>query len=366
LAEQTGGFAVVNTNDIGKGLARAAADVRDYYLIGYAPDAGTFAAPGKTPRLHDIAVRVKRPGLTVRTRKSFVGVSDTEHAEAAETPAQQLVNAAISPFTSTDIAVQSTLLPGYAPDSGLFVRALLHIDASALRFTPGADGKSTASVDVLGMVFDRDGTEVAHLSTGFEAALTGEARQDALRQGLAYALRIPVRKAGPYQVRFAVRDRAANTFGTAGEFIDLPDVAGGAFALSGIVLRAANEQGGAAEDRVVVSAAEAVRAYAPGTELQYAYEIYNAPGPVRTALTIWRGTERVVTAPPDTLQPPAGPEKWFAARGAFKLGAALPPGRYVLQIAATSAKSRGISQSIDFEVRRLETTPQLHNSATPK
>ena len=30
LAEQTGGFAVLNTNDLAKGLARAAADVRDY------------------------------------------------------------------------------------------------------------------------------------------------------------------------------------------------------------------------------------------------------------------------------------------------------------------------------------------------
>ena len=87
------------------------------------------------------------------------------------------------------------------------------------------------------MVFDRNGTEVAHLSTGFAAALTNDAAQEALRDGIAYTLRIPIPRAGPYQVRFAVRDRASGKVGTAGEFVELPDVAHGVFALSGIVMR---------------------------------------------------------------------------------------------------------------------------------
>ena len=42
LSEQTGGFAVLNTNDLGRGLGRIVEDVRDYYVIGYVPDEGTF------------------------------------------------------------------------------------------------------------------------------------------------------------------------------------------------------------------------------------------------------------------------------------------------------------------------------------
>ena len=46
LAEQTGGFAVLNTNDLAWGLARITNDVRDYYVIGYTPSEGTFARAG--------------------------------------------------------------------------------------------------------------------------------------------------------------------------------------------------------------------------------------------------------------------------------------------------------------------------------
>ena len=358
LAEQTGGFAVFNTNDLGKGLARAAADVRDYYVIGYAPETSTFAAKGKTPEYHKISVRVTRPGLKVRTRREFLGISDADPAEADETPAQRLVDAAISPFTATDIALRATTLPGYAADRGLFVRALLHIDASALTFAPDESGKPAASADVLGMVFDRDGTEVAHLSTGFAAALTKEGAEGALRDGLAYTLRIPIPRAGPYQIRFAVRDRQSGKLGTAGEFVDVPDVAHGVFALSGIVLRGNDDlaAGSGDADRVMISPSQAVRVYKPGTQLRYACEIYNPPGPVQLTLSIWRGSDRVITAAPDTLTPPDIKERWFAAGGAFKLGDGLSPGRYVLQLAAQAkdGKSGGLSratQAIDFEVR---------------
>ena len=359
LAEQTGGFAVLNTNNIGVGLARAAEDVRDYYVIGYAPDTGTFAAKGKLPQYRKIEVRTRRSDLKVRTRKEFLGISDEDETPAAPSPAQQLVNAAISPFAATDIAVRATTLPGYSPARGLFVRALLHIDASALTFVNGEDGKSTASADVLGMVFDRDGTEVAHLSTAFSAALTGEAADTALRDGVAYTLRVPIRRAGPYQVRFAVRDRSSGKIGTAGEFIELPDIPNGTFAVSGIVLRSDDDVSAAAADadRVMISPSQAVRVYKPGARLRYACEVYNASAPVQLALTVWRGADKVLSARPDKLTPPADQPKWFSAGGAFKLGDALPPGHYVLQIAATTtdpAKAGSVTraaQVMDFEVR---------------
>ena len=117
------------------------------------------------------------------------------------------------------------------------MRTLLHIDARALTFVDSEGARKTASVDVLGMVFNQEGIEVGHLSTGFAVALTAEAESDALRDGLAYNLRIPIPRAGGYQVRFAVRDQHSGAMGSAGEFVDVDDMAGGAFALSGIVLR---------------------------------------------------------------------------------------------------------------------------------
>jgi VWFA-related protein len=359
LAEQTGGFAVLNTNDLGAGLARASQDVRDYYVIGYEPEANTFAGKGKTPQYHKISVRLKRQGLKIRTRKEFLGVSDADESAAPETPVQQLVNAAISPFTATDIAVRTTLLPGFSPDRGLFVRALLHIDASALTFTKETGGeKTTASADVLGMVFDRDGTEVGHLSTGFEVALTSAAAEDALRDGLAYTLRIPIPRAGPYQVRFAVRDRQSAKVGTAGEFINIADVPHGVFA-SGIVIAAttcAGNSGGRRPDRHL---AVAGRPRLCARRIEYACEIYNAAAPVQVAISVWRGNEG-----PERfarrLSPPPGQSLWFAAGGAFKLRTRCRP-THVLRSQPPrpirARKSHRAVQTMDFGQVKI---PQLH------
>jgi hypothetical protein len=105
---------------------------------------------------------------------------------------------------------------------------------------------------------------------------------------------------------------------------------------------------------MVISPAQALRVYRPGAQLRYACEIYNAAGPVQLALSVWRGSERVLATPADTLAPPSRAERWFAAGGAFKLGDALPPGRYVLQLAAqTTASGKAVRavQRMDFDVR---------------
>lgn len=361
LAEQTGGFAVMNNNDLARGLGRITADVRDYYVIGYVPQDGTFAKPGQKAQLHKISITVRRPGLRVKTRKGFLGISDPLVIADPESPARQLVHAATSPFGATDVALRATTLPGYSSAQGTVVRTLLHIDARALTFVDTEGGKKTAAADVLGMVFDQDGTEVAHLSTGFSVALTADAADEALREGLAYTLRIPIPRGGAYQVRFAVRDQHSGLLGSAGEFVEVPDVARGVFALSGIVLRRDDgtvPQAPTGADHLALTAAQALRAYPPGTRLSYAYEIYNAATAVRATTSIWRGTEQVFAAAPDTLIVPAGGAARFAAAGGVKLGEGLPAGSYVLQVSATTpdpkrqGRSRLAVQRMGFEVVR--------------
>ena len=242
----------------------------------------------------------------------------------------------------------------------MFVRTLLHIDAHALTFVDTADGKKEASADVLGMAFDQEGTEVAHLSTGFSVALTPQATEEALREGLAYNLRIPIRRAGAYHVRFAVRDQHSGAIGSAGEFVEMPDVAHGAFALSGIVLRSDEPDGSSVAgdaEPIRVTPAQALHTYAAGSRLSYAYEIYNATGTVRSATSVWHGVQKILDAPPATLKAPAGSEQRFAATGGIRLGEQLPPGSYVLQIGATTGdpkhegKALAAVQRIAFEVR---------------
>ncbi len=80
LAENTDGRAIVNQNDLAKGMRQIIRDSSAYYLLGYT---STLNQPDG--RFHKINVRVKRPGLEVRARPGYLALSATE-AERALTP----------------------------------------------------------------------------------------------------------------------------------------------------------------------------------------------------------------------------------------------------------------------------------------
>jgi len=66
LAAATGGLAVIGTNDFGAGFNKIAADLTMYYSLGYRADAPATDVARK------LDVKVKKPGVVVRNRESFV------------------------------------------------------------------------------------------------------------------------------------------------------------------------------------------------------------------------------------------------------------------------------------------------------
>ena len=210
------------------------------------------------------------------------------------------------------------------------------------------------------MAFDQEGIEVGHFSTGFSLALTEHAAQAALEDGVVYVLRVPIPHPGAYQVRFAVRDRHSGALGSVGEFVQIDDVAKGDFALSGIVIgenNAANVRPAEGLDAAGLLRQQARRIFAPGTNLTFAYEVYNASAPVQASITIWKGEGKITDGPTDTLTPPADAGQRFAAAGGIKLGEKLAPGDYFLQVVARTSdserkgKQRSATQRVEFEVR---------------
>lgn len=95
LADETDGRAIVNMNDIGRGMAQIVRDSSAYYLLGYnstqAPDDGKF---------HSIRVRVRRPGVQVRARSGYWALTAEETvralAPAREGPAPEVMSALAS------------------------------------------------------------------------------------------------------------------------------------------------------------------------------------------------------------------------------------------------------------------------------
>ena len=66
MAEETGGFAVVNTNDFANELRRIDAETSDYYIIGFY---STNPDPMKRTRL--LSVKLDRPNVTVASRREY-------------------------------------------------------------------------------------------------------------------------------------------------------------------------------------------------------------------------------------------------------------------------------------------------------
>jgi Ca-activated chloride channel family protein len=71
IAEETGGgyFELKKTDELAPTFTRVAQELRSQYLLGFTP----AALDGKPHRLE---VRLKRPGLTARARKTYVALPD--------------------------------------------------------------------------------------------------------------------------------------------------------------------------------------------------------------------------------------------------------------------------------------------------
>ena len=228
LARQTGGFQVRNSN--GFELARILEDQSGYYLIGYRPTDETF-----NKRFHHIKAKVKRSGMTLRTRVGFFGVTE-EEANKGRRSARDLTNLALmSPFGAQDINVDITSFFANDKTTGSVVRSFVYIDTKDVDFTT-VEGQRKVSLDLYGVVFGDNGSVVQQLARSASVRLSEADYEQAKRFGLNVTFDIPVKKPGAYQIRIAARDRVSSHIGSAGQFVAVPNLNNKQLAVSGIVL----------------------------------------------------------------------------------------------------------------------------------
>lgn len=369
LADQTGGLFIYNTNDITDGLRRAVDDQRGYYLIGYVPEEPTFTSPEGRSAFHRISVRVKRPGLTVRARSGFYGYPDEQPEVETRSVSQRMVDAVISPFAASGVRMQVTPLFSIDPRGGPSVLCLIHVDARDLTFATERDDTRVARVDLVVVAFGDNGGMVSRQASTQEIRLKPDDYQRALRFGFDQTVTFPMKRAGAYSLRAAVRDVMSDRIGSAYQFIELPDVSDDELAMSGIVLssdsvlvdvRGRNKQQKATQAEPPVS--PAVRRFKGGDRVSYGFEIYNARRDKATkrpalemTVRVYRGGQLVLSNVVAPFDP--GPQADWArvrvGRG-LQLGEDMRPGSYVLEIAVrdvlAGAKVRTSSQWIDFDV----------------
>ena len=353
IAKQTGGFLVRNSNDFG--LKRIAEDQNGYYLLAYRPNEQTF-----NRQFHHIKLAVKRKGLSVRTRNGFLGIGDLEQHPAL-TATDQLAKALISPFGANDITVRlTTLFTNFA--TGSLLRSLLYIDAKDLIFADEPDGGHVATFDLGIILFGENGRVVDRQTREVKLRLSKDTYQNALQSGLVYTLDTPIKQAGAFQFRVALRDQSSSRIGSAGQFLQIPNLANGQMSLSGLVLlkdvpdKPANA-GDQPTAREAISAGPAVRQFHQGDKLIFAYSIYNAATrlpQLTTQTRVFRDGKLLFTGPASPLDGAQSDPQRIPRIGRLQLGQEFEPGEYVLQVLVTdqSAKEKQqiASQWIDFEL----------------
>jgi VWFA-related protein len=371
LAQQTGGFAVVNNNDLTAGLVRAIADTNGYYLLGFE----TAIAPNARWDSGDIRIRVKRRGLKVRSRRGLFGPAE-EHRPKDEGPADPLVAAALLPFASGTVDVRLTTLFAHDKTAGSFVRTLFFIDPAGLTFSDGPDGRHDADLSLLTLAIGDDGQPVEQLRLHVPLRLDETAYRQLRQQGLLYSARMAIKKPGGYQIRAAVQDGRSKAIGASAQFVEVPAVRKGRVALSGVVLMDAQAvrrpAGNAAAEAAAAQLADdvlgdgvlgepAIKIFKPGTRVIYTCEVYDGREKrdegFSTQATIMRDGKAIYTSP---LAPIGGaddaatPVGTVRVGGTIQLGPGLPPGIYTLQVSVGASgknRSRQASQWSDFEVR---------------
>ena len=351
MARQTGGFQIKNSNDFK--LDRILEDQRGYYLIGYRPTDETFDR-----KFHRITAKVKRSGMTLRTRYGFFGYTEED---AIRRPQSRTNLALMSPFAAQDINLDYTAFFANDKVAGSVIRSFLYLNANDLTFVTAND-KHETNIELHGVIFGDNGTVVDQTKHTSTISLVDEDYERVLREGIRIRFDMPAKRPGAYQLRVAARDVASSRIGSAGQFVGVPNLKNKQLAASGIVLRGVADFV-ETETTEVAAASPAVRRFLPNTDLHYAIVIYNAlidPALKRPNLVIesklFRDDKRVYTYPetPVDLTNQQDLERIFVSQG-LRLGSNLEPGHYYLRLEITDKASKeqekpAVVQWIDFEI----------------
>jgi VWFA-related protein len=369
IAAQTGGLAIANTNDLNLAIQRVLDDQRGYYLLGYS------TSDGRVPtgwNQDNVRVRVKRPGLHVRSRQGFFGPATPENEKTEPFSTNSLGFAALSPFGTGDITVRLTSVFGHDGAKSAFVRSLLFIDPADIRFHQDAAGRYAADLQLMVLAIGDNGEILGDWRRALPMRLTKDQYREAREHGIVYSSRMQVKRPGGYQVRAAVVDTATAKVGSGSQFLEVPEVGSGELAVSGVMLKGLSGQSyDSADDTLSVAGPSlasdtlqeaTLRMLSPGTRAAYAYEIYDGlkdSTGLTVSTTLVRNGQTVYVSP-DTPVPPVAarkaPVRVIPIAGTLDLGKDMPAGPYSLQVVVARHHDgkidRRAAQWVDFEVRR--------------
>jgi len=234
VAENTGGVSYQNSNDTRKLIATAIEDGANYYTVSYVPPSAKLDG-----QLHEIGVKVNRPGLQLVYRKSYmaddiakIGVASeltpaTAGAGRANMQASMGRSMPISTELLFDVRVEPSAQP--AKPTGPPVLGILDpklagkhltrysflylVPVSQIEFADGPNSTRNGSVDFDIAAYDPDGRLVTSLSQTMKLPLTADEFQQFTKSPFQFLQQLDL-PTGELFLRVGILDGVSNKIGT--------------------------------------------------------------------------------------------------------------------------------------------------------
>jgi VWFA-related protein len=226
LADETGGFAAVNSNDLTTAFERIVRDNSGYYVLAYYPPSDK-----RDGKFHKIEVRVTRPGLTVRSRRGYVSPRGNRPnpKPADKGPSPELLEALNSPIQVSGLTMHLFAAPfkGTAPNAS--VAFGVELRGRDLSLTPGN------KVELTFLAVDANGKTRGSRTDVLSIDLRPETLARVQATGFRLLNRVDL-PPGRYQLRVAARDSRNGNAGSVVYDLEVPDYSKLPFSMSGLVI----------------------------------------------------------------------------------------------------------------------------------
>ncbi len=182
LAEETGGFASVSSNDFSTAFRRIVDENSSYYVLGY------YATNDKRDgRFRKIEVRLKRPGLSVNARKGYVAPKGKpaadKKADAGGAGSKELRDAVNSPLQLTDLKLAVFAAPVKGPAQKATVAVVTQFVGRGLTFTQ-KDGKFANVLEMSYTAVNKQGKVAGGKRDSVDLALKPETHARVMETGI--------------------------------------------------------------------------------------------------------------------------------------------------------------------------------------
>jgi VWFA-related protein len=226
LADGTGGFVILNTNDLLGGLQRIAKDQNQYYLLGYKP---AVSADGSC---HSLRVKVDRGGTNIRSRSGYCNTRPVDFL-AGNSIEKDLETRAGSEMKGNVTALMQAPFFYTSPNMAQ-VHLAVEIPPATLKFDK-VKGKQHSSLNILGIAYNPDSSIAARFSDTVNVDFEGKKEAEEFqKQAFHYENQFGI-GSGQYTLRVVFSCGNAS-FGKLEAPLSIDPYHGEEFSISGVAL----------------------------------------------------------------------------------------------------------------------------------